>query len=160
MSGPNIVKTPFIQKWSLLSHYRQPPPLLIFVCLPGRNWRSREVDIVRLCKLILNVWSVTKVWLVSGVLHLKDLLLDWVRSRVDDWSWMMQIVKLRVELDVRFKEAYLSHAHGGIGSWSWSWSCDPHPRSHSSGCRRPSSARRPLSDTGKTCRSSALHLLL
>ena len=50
--------------------------ILIFICLPGRNWRSREVDIVRLCKLILNVRSVTKVWFVSSVLHLKDLLLD------------------------------------------------------------------------------------
>ena len=43
--------------------------------LPSRDGRSREVDIVRLCKLILNV-SVTKVRLVSGLLHLQDLLLD------------------------------------------------------------------------------------
>ena len=48
--------------------------------------------------------------------------------------------------------------HGGNGSWSWSFGL---PRqSRPSGCRRPSSAHRPLSDTGRTCRSLALRLPL
>ena len=48
--------------------------------------------------------------------------------------------------------------HGGNGSWSWS--CDLPRQSRPSGCRRPSSAHRPLSDTGRTCRLLALRLPL
>ena len=155
-SGPKTclcVKTPLWHNTDNQHHFIPDSHLSIF--LPGRNWRSGEVDIVRLSKLVLNVRSVTKVRLVSAsLLHLQDLLLDGVRSRVDHWTWIKRVVKLRVQLDK--KEACLSR--GGIGSWSWS--CDPPRRSRPSACRRPSSARRPSSDIGKTCRLSAPHLPL
>ena len=54
-------------------------------CLPSSDRRSGNVDIVGLGELVLYVAAVAEVRLVSGLLHLKDLLLDRVSSRIDDF---------------------------------------------------------------------------
>ena len=161
MSGPNscLCKDTPYPKMVPMAQYRQPSPPLLHSIFSS-YWLTRPR------------WEVQRGWHCPTVQTYPQRIRD--QSPACLWSSpsagsSAQLSRLRgrwldlndancqieSKLNVRVKEACL---HGGIGSWSWS--CVPPLPSHPSGCRLPSSARRPSSDTGKTCRLWALHLPL
>ena len=82
MQGPNTCEdTPFPKKDRHHRHH----DIIVEDYSPSSNWRPGDVDVVRLGVLVLDVRPVTEVRLVSRLLHLQDLLLDGVGSRVEDF---------------------------------------------------------------------------
>ena len=82
MQGPNTCEdTPFPKKDRHDSHQH----IIVEENSPSSNRRPGDVDVVGLGVLVLDVRPVTEVRLVSRLLHLQDLLLDGVGSRVEDF---------------------------------------------------------------------------
>ena len=82
MQGPNTCEdTLFPTKTKTLASQH----IIIEDNSPSSNRRPGDVDVVGLGVLVLDVRPVTEVRLVSRLLHLEDLLLDGVRSRVEDF---------------------------------------------------------------------------